>query len=340
MVCGAGRSGSGDCPWPWGAFSSCSAPSWGPRPCPPPRAHRPPRPVPPPRTSHRPLPAGPAGPALGASAGESLLRLYDVVKVTAGYIAAIQLQPGGGSVAPGGDSGWKPRAPIKAPPVSPVPPAVPARDPTKYDILGEAYRKASDSLSDRCHLPFALLMAIGEVESSSLRGRKLDAGHNVVPPVLGPQLSGGGFAAIGDSDGGRLDGDPAWDRAVGPMQFIPGTWRLWGADGNGDGVADPQNVEDAALAAGRYLCAGGTGPVPSAGPRGGDPLLQPLAQVPCHGARPVRLRHERPRRRTLTGSPPCRAAGRFPPRRWDSPGSWTAVGMDKWRLYISLHDRH
>jgi Membrane-bound lytic murein transglycosylase B len=180
-----------------------------------------------------------------------------VVKVTAGYIAATQLQPGGGSVAPGGDSGWKPRAPIKAPPVSPVPPAVPARDPTKYDILGDAYRKASDSLSDRCHLPFALLMAIGEVESSSLRGRKLDAGHDVVPPVLGPQLSGGGFAAIGDSDGGRLDGDSAWDRAVGPMQFIPGTWRLWGADGNGDGVADPQNVEDAALAAGRYLCAGG-----------------------------------------------------------------------------------
>ena len=200
--------------------------------------------------------AGPAGPALGASAGESLLRLYDVVKVTAGYIAATQLQPGGGSVAPGGDSGWKPRAAIKAPPVSPVPPAAPALEPTKYDILGEAYRKAADALSDRCHLPFALLMAIGEVESSSLRGRKLDAAHNVVPPVLGPQLSGGGFAAIGDSDGGRLDGDSVWDRAVGPMQFIPGTWRLWGADGNGDGVADPQNVEDAALAAGRYLCAG------------------------------------------------------------------------------------
>ncbi|HKX66086.1 MAG TPA: lytic transglycosylase domain-containing protein [Intrasporangium sp.] len=201
--------------------------------------------------------AGPAGPALGASAGESLLRLYDVVKVTAGYIAATQLQPGGGSVAPGGDSGWKPRAAIKAPPVSPVPPAAPALEPTKYDILGEAYRKAADALSDRCHLPFALLMAIGEVESSSLRGRKLDAAHNVVPPVLGPQLSGGGFAAIGDSDGGRLDSDSVWDRAVGPMQFIPGTWRLWGADGNGDGVADPQNVDDAALAAGRYLCAGG-----------------------------------------------------------------------------------
>jgi hypothetical protein len=41
------------------------------------------------------------------------------------------------------------------------------------------------------------------------------------------------------------------------MQFIPSTWSRWGADGNGDGRADPDNVFDAALAAGRYLCAGG-----------------------------------------------------------------------------------
>nr|WP_245790317.1 lytic transglycosylase domain-containing protein [Streptomyces monashensis] len=41
------------------------------------------------------------------------------------------------------------------------------------------------------------------------------------------------------------------------MQFIPSTWARWGADGNGDGRSDPNNVYDAALAAGRYLCAGG-----------------------------------------------------------------------------------
>jgi membrane-bound lytic murein transglycosylase B len=75
--------------------------------------------------------------------------------------------------------------------------------------------------------------------------------------VRGPALSGGAFSAIRDTDGGRYDGDPVWDRAVGPMQFIPGTWRIWGADGNGDGVADPQNIEDAALAAAGYLCSGG-----------------------------------------------------------------------------------
>jgi hypothetical protein len=203
------------------------------------------------------VPDAPTGPALGASAVESLLRLYDVVKVTAGYVAAARLEPGGGSGPPGGDSGWKPPADLQVPPMSPAPMAPPTRTSTKYDVLGAAYQKAADALSRSCHLSSALLMAIGEVESSSLRGRKLDARHDVVPPVIGPALSGGRFAAISDSDGGRLDGDPVWDRAVGPMQFIPGTWRIWGADGNGDGVADPQNVEDAALAAGRYLCAGG-----------------------------------------------------------------------------------
>ena len=59
-----------------------------------------------------------------------------------------------------------------------------------------------------------------------------------------------------DSDGGRHDGDLEFDRAVGPMQFIPTTWSRWGRDGNGDGVADPQNIFDAALAAAHYLCSG------------------------------------------------------------------------------------
>jgi membrane-bound lytic murein transglycosylase B len=73
-----------------------------------------------------------------------------------------------------------------------------------------------------------------------------------------------GVAFIADTDGGRFDGDTVFDRAVGPMQFIPSSWRSFGMDGNGDGVADPNNIDDAALAAGRYLCANGrdlsTGP--------------------------------------------------------------------------------
>jgi membrane-bound lytic murein transglycosylase B len=64
---------------------------------------------------------------------------------------------------------------------------------------------------------------------------------------------------IGDTDGGAYDGDPVYDHAVGPMQFIPSTWRRWASDGNGDGRGDPNNIYDAALAAARYLCA--TGPM-------------------------------------------------------------------------------
>jgi hypothetical protein len=61
---------------------------------------------------------------------------------------------------------------------------------------------------------------------------------------------------IRDSDGGRWDADVEYDRAVGPMQFIPGTWRAVGVDADGDGRADPNNVFDAATSAARYLCLG------------------------------------------------------------------------------------
>jgi membrane-bound lytic murein transglycosylase B len=61
---------------------------------------------------------------------------------------------------------------------------------------------------------------------------------------------------IADTDGGSIDGDTTYDRAVGPMQFIPSTWDRWGRDGNDDGVVDPQNIYDAAAAAAAYLCNG------------------------------------------------------------------------------------
>ena len=66
-----------------------------------------------------------------------------------------------------------------------------------------------------------------------------------------------GIALIRDTDGGRLDGDRVYDRAVGPMQFIPSTWAGWGVDANQDGVKDPFNIFDAAAAAADYLCAAG-----------------------------------------------------------------------------------
>ncbi len=123
-----------------------------------------------------------------------------------------------------------------------------------------AYQRAEATLAQTdpgCHLPWQLLAAIGQVESGQARGGAVDANGTTYTPILGPVLDGDGFANISDTDGGRYDGDAVHDRAVGPMQFIPSTWNTWGADGNGDGVKDPNNVYDAALAAGNYLCADG-----------------------------------------------------------------------------------
>jgi hypothetical protein len=122
----------------------------------------------------------------------------------------------------------------------------------------KAYLNARDLINSRqpgCHLPLELLEAIGKVETGHARHGLVDANGTTLSPILGPVLDGNGFAAIPDTDGGRYDGDPVWDRAVGPMQFIPGTWAGWFADGNGDHNADPHNVYDASLAAARYLCA-------------------------------------------------------------------------------------
>ncbi|WP_328874705.1 hypothetical protein OHT76_34135 [Streptomyces sp. NBC_00287] len=123
-----------------------------------------------------------------------------------------------------------------------------------------AYRRAEARLhrsTPGCRLRWQLLAAIGQVESGQAGGGRLTADGTTLTPILGPRLDGVRFALIRDSDGGAYDGDTGYDRAVGPMQFIPSTWAVWGADGNGDARADPHNVFDAALAAGRYLCAGG-----------------------------------------------------------------------------------
>ncbi|WP_444852219.1 lytic transglycosylase domain-containing protein [Streptomyces sp. NPDC000229] len=122
-----------------------------------------------------------------------------------------------------------------------------------------AYRRAEAAVARTdpgCRLPWQLLAAIGKVESGQARGGRVDAHGSTLEPILGPVLNGVGFARITDTDGGAYDGDTVYDRAVGPMQFIPSTWARWRADGNGDGRQDPGNVHDAALAAGRYLCAG------------------------------------------------------------------------------------
>ncbi len=112
-----------------------------------------------------------------------------------------------------------------------------------------------------CRLGWTTLAGIGEVESGhgTVGGRTLLADGRSSQPIVGPALDGRGpVAAIRAGPGATaLHGDPDWDHAVGPLQFLPTTWRQWGADEDGDGTADPQDLDDAAYAAGRYLCADG-----------------------------------------------------------------------------------
>ncbi|MEV4431583.1 lytic transglycosylase domain-containing protein [Streptomyces sp. NPDC049585] len=123
----------------------------------------------------------------------------------------------------------------------------------------DAYKKAAQALAASqpgCRIPWELVAGIGRVESVHASGYGLRTDGSTERPIRGPRLDGKQFALIGDTDGGRWDGDTEYDRAVGPTQFIPSTWGTWGADGNGDGVEDPNNIYDAALGTARYLCAG------------------------------------------------------------------------------------
>ncbi|WP_022872940.1 lytic transglycosylase domain-containing protein [Nesterenkonia alba] len=126
-----------------------------------------------------------------------------------------------------------------------------------------AYAGATLSVNDsfeECNLGWNTLAAIGYVETQhgSYGGARLHEDGVVHPTILGPQLDGSeDLAEIPDTDGGVLDGDDVWDRAVGPMQFLPATWEEFGQDGSGDGSADINNIEDAALSAAVYLCSWG-----------------------------------------------------------------------------------
>jgi membrane-bound lytic murein transglycosylase B len=117
----------------------------------------------------------------------------------------------------------------------------------------------ANNASPTCGIGWNTLAAVGLVESAhgTYGGGSLNAAGQATGSIVGPSLNGEGFAAVPDTDGGAMDDDARWDRAVGPMQFIPATWRLVGRDGNGDGTADPFNIDDAALSAAVYLCGNG-----------------------------------------------------------------------------------
>lgn len=137
----------------------------------------------------------------------------------------------------------------------------------QVDVIPErvlaSYRSAEAALArdaPECRVPWWLLAGIGKVETNHAAGGQVDASGTTTSRIVGPRLDG---TAVGgrvtrDTDDGELDGDLTFDRGVGPMLIVPQTWAGIGRDGNGDGVADVSNADDAAVSVGTVLCSAGT----------------------------------------------------------------------------------
>ena len=125
-----------------------------------------------------------------------------------------------------------------------------------------AYQRAEsviNSADKACNLSWQLIAAIGRVESNHGRfgGNALDDDGVAQPGIYGIALDGSNnTSVIRDTDAGQFDNDLVFDRAVGPMQFIPSTWSVVGVDADGDGQRNPQDIDDAALGTAVYLCSG------------------------------------------------------------------------------------
>jgi transglycosylase-like protein with SLT domain len=203
-------------------------------------------------------------PAAGSAAGVSIGSTPDPPSPLLGY-------PAGGPTHSTATESTAPRPGRTAP--RPGPTLLVAADGLGLPLqVFQAYRRSADAeraADASCHLPWWLLAGIGHTESGNAEGGRIYSDGTTRGRILGPRLDGSipGDAIVHDTDHGVLDGDRVFDRAVGPMQFIPSTWRVWGTDGNADGKADPNNVYDATLAAARYLCADDRDLATSAGMR-------------------------------------------------------------------------
>jgi membrane-bound lytic murein transglycosylase B len=179
-----------------------------------------------------------AGPVPGQPAGQPERRTVEV---------PVQIPESGPAAAPQlAFTDWA----TKVSRVAPIP---------QRALQAYAYAHATMAASQpNCRITWVTLAAIAAVESKhgGFEGRTLEPDGRPSAPIIGIPLNGApGVKAIADTDGGILDGDKVWDHAVGPFQFIPSTWAKWRADGNRDGMSDPQNIDDAAVAAAQYLCA-------------------------------------------------------------------------------------
>jgi membrane-bound lytic murein transglycosylase B len=194
---------------------------------------------------------------LGYIASQTLLGRPELVAQPPSYIAGPTPEPAAGG-AGGGKHGSTPSGPPVVDPQWIVTTAAAAGIP---EPAVRAYATAQLATPAGCEIGWTTLAGIGWVESQhgTIDGRTLGADGHSSSPILGPALNGKGrVAAIpSTSTSSEWHGDPNWDHAVGPLQFIPSSWETWAADGDGDGVFDPNDLDDAAMAAVGYLCADG-----------------------------------------------------------------------------------
>ena len=128
---------------------------------------------------------------------------------------------------------------------------------TALEAYGYAARVAEVE-NPGCHIAWTTLAGIGQVEShhGTYHHATLSPNGDVSPPIRGVVLDGtNGTMRIIDSDPGAMGSSESNTvRAMGPMQFIPETWREYGVDANNDNIASVDNIDDAALSAAGYLC--------------------------------------------------------------------------------------
>ena len=209
---------------------------------------------------------------------------------------------------------------MRSPPACPRAPRTrssPARPPTASRPPRSTPTSASAECwptpTPGCRLGWNLVAAIGRVESNHGRygGNALNAEGVSTPGIYGIPLDGSQRHRPDHRHRRRaVDNDPVLDRAVGPMQFIPSTWSEIGVDSDSDGKRNPQDIDDAALATGVYLCSGGERPLHDRRPARGGLPLQPQQRV----RRPGAVDHGGLRRRRLRRGPQ-----RLAPRRRPSP---------------------
>jgi membrane-bound lytic murein transglycosylase B len=185
-----------------------------------------------------------AATAPGPSAPPSTRPATDTTTAPATTAPATTPPPAGALV----DAGWVATVAART--------GIPARAVTAYADA----QLAMAATEPGCHVDWTMLAGIGAVESGHGRshGSTLRPDGVTTLRILGPALDGthGNIALAATPYGIQIDGDPRWDHAVGPMQFIPSTWAHWGTSATG-GIPDPNDIDDAALTAARYLCAAG-----------------------------------------------------------------------------------